>query len=269
MLVSDGQPADSGYYGTAAEEDLRGVKQEYQRKGILFVAAAIGADKDNIERIYGDSFLDITDLNKLPGQTGRYHQAVYPLTNERRGAFGTGQRCHAPTLPCPTTYIGGIKTMDVIIRNDLFTSYTGLIERVMRTNHRMLCTLSMEMEDIYQELSLAVLRALDSYEEQRATTMDAHVWMTLQCALADLKSDNARNSAHSNMVRQPRTNNSNLMEVLSNDRLWQALSRLDPRERESVLEYLEGQPIGAMQSPDAVSPQQRKSCVTSTCPSMW
>ena len=33
--------------------------------------------------------------------------------------------------------------MDVIIRNDLFTSYTGLIERVMRTHHRMLCTLSM------------------------------------------------------------------------------------------------------------------------------
>ena len=66
MLVSDGQPADSGYYGTAAEEDLRGVKQEYQRKDILFVAAAIGADKDNIERIYGDSFLDITNLNKLP-----------------------------------------------------------------------------------------------------------------------------------------------------------------------------------------------------------
>ena len=66
MLVSDGQPADSGYYGTAAEEDLRGVKQEYQRKGVLFVAAAIGNDKENIERIYGDSFLDISDLNKLP-----------------------------------------------------------------------------------------------------------------------------------------------------------------------------------------------------------
>ena len=47
-------------------EDLRGIKQEYQRKGILFVAAAIGSDKENIERIYGDSFLDITDLNQLP-----------------------------------------------------------------------------------------------------------------------------------------------------------------------------------------------------------
>ncbi len=66
ILVSDGQPADFGYDGTAAEEDLRGIKQEYQRKGITFVAAAIGSDKVNIERIYGDSFLDITDLNQLP-----------------------------------------------------------------------------------------------------------------------------------------------------------------------------------------------------------
>ena len=66
ILVSDGQPADSGYGGTAAEEDLRGIKQEYKRKGLLFVAAAIGDDKQNIERIYGDSFLDITDLNQLP-----------------------------------------------------------------------------------------------------------------------------------------------------------------------------------------------------------
>ena len=54
------------HYGTAAEEDLRGIRQEYRRKGLLFVAAAIGDDKENIERIYGDSFLDITDLNQLP-----------------------------------------------------------------------------------------------------------------------------------------------------------------------------------------------------------
>lgn len=66
ILVSDGQPADTGYYGTAAGEDLRGIQQEYRRKGILFVAAAIGDDKEDIERIYGDSFLDITDLNQLP-----------------------------------------------------------------------------------------------------------------------------------------------------------------------------------------------------------
>ena len=32
----------------------------------MFIAAAIGEDKQNIERIYGDSFMDITDLNQLP-----------------------------------------------------------------------------------------------------------------------------------------------------------------------------------------------------------
>lgn len=66
ILASDGQPAAPGYYGSAAEEDLRGIKQEYRRKGVLFIAAAIGEDKQNIERIYGDSFMDITDLNQLP-----------------------------------------------------------------------------------------------------------------------------------------------------------------------------------------------------------
>ena len=68
ILVSDGQPVANGYIGTAAEEDLRGIKQEYKRKGILFVAAAIGDDKENIQRIYGESFLDITDLEELPAK---------------------------------------------------------------------------------------------------------------------------------------------------------------------------------------------------------
>ena len=67
LLVSDGQPAGTGgYLGSAAEADLRGIKKEYANKGILFVAAAIGDDKENIERIYGDAFLDISDLTKLP-----------------------------------------------------------------------------------------------------------------------------------------------------------------------------------------------------------
>ena len=67
MIVSDGQPAGSGgYIGTAAEADLRGIRQEYINKGVIFLAAAIGSDKENIERIYGSSFLDITDLKELP-----------------------------------------------------------------------------------------------------------------------------------------------------------------------------------------------------------
>lgn len=68
IIISDGQPAAYDYMGTAAEADLRGIKEEYTKKGIMFCAAAIGEDKANIKRIYGDSFLDITDINKLPIQ---------------------------------------------------------------------------------------------------------------------------------------------------------------------------------------------------------
>ena len=66
ILISDGQPAASGYSGTEAEADLRGIKHEYTNKGITMFSAAIGDDKDTIERIYKDGFLDISDLNKLP-----------------------------------------------------------------------------------------------------------------------------------------------------------------------------------------------------------
>lgn len=71
ILISDGQPADSGYYGTAAEEDLRGIKREYTNRGVTLFAAAIGDDKENIERIYGDGFLDISNLNELPANLAR------------------------------------------------------------------------------------------------------------------------------------------------------------------------------------------------------
>ena len=66
IVVSDGQPAASGYSGSEAEKDMRTMKTTYDRKGIITFAAAIGSDKKNIERIYGDGFLDITDLTKLP-----------------------------------------------------------------------------------------------------------------------------------------------------------------------------------------------------------
>ena len=66
ILVSDGSPNAENYSGIRAYEDLRNIKNEYRRKGIILFAAAIGDDKDIIEEIYGDAFLDISDLNGMP-----------------------------------------------------------------------------------------------------------------------------------------------------------------------------------------------------------
>lgn len=68
ISISDGQPkAMPDYSGSVAITDMQMVLNEYKRKGIIFLAAAIGQDKDTISSIYGkESFLDITDLRQLP-----------------------------------------------------------------------------------------------------------------------------------------------------------------------------------------------------------
>lgn len=66
FILSDGLPNADDYTGEVAEADLREIKKEYTNKGILFFAAAIGDDSKAIQRIYGNSYIDMTDLKKLP-----------------------------------------------------------------------------------------------------------------------------------------------------------------------------------------------------------
>ncbi|HML35627.1 hypothetical protein [Sporomusa sphaeroides] len=70
ISISDGQPkAMPDYTGDLAVADMKQTLQEYRRKGILFLAAAIGQDKEVISDIYGkENTLDITDLKLLPAR---------------------------------------------------------------------------------------------------------------------------------------------------------------------------------------------------------
>lgn len=66
FIISDGQPLASGYKGSSAIRDMKNIVEKYTNEEIITVAAAIGSDKKEIHRIYGDGFLDITDLNQMP-----------------------------------------------------------------------------------------------------------------------------------------------------------------------------------------------------------
>ncbi|MHC5247941.1 AAA family ATPase [Enterococcus sp. LJL90] len=68
--ISDGQPkALPDYSGQKAQADIQQVLNDYERQGIIFLAAAIGQDKEIIKNIYGEQrFLDISDLQTLPMQ---------------------------------------------------------------------------------------------------------------------------------------------------------------------------------------------------------
>jgi len=73
ISISDGQPkAMDDYSGSYAVEDMQQTIAEYERKGITFLAAAIGQDKDVISQIYGkERFLDITNLKEFPAKLVR------------------------------------------------------------------------------------------------------------------------------------------------------------------------------------------------------
>lgn len=70
VSISDGQPkAMEDYTGNFAAFDMKQTISEYERKGITFLAAAIGQDKEVIGGIYGqERFIDISDLNSFPAR---------------------------------------------------------------------------------------------------------------------------------------------------------------------------------------------------------
>lgn len=66
IVVSDGQPNHQGYQGQVAFDDLRKIKSDAKKSGIDVVAAAIDEDKEIIKSIYGEGFLNISNLKRLP-----------------------------------------------------------------------------------------------------------------------------------------------------------------------------------------------------------
>ena len=65
-MISDGFPNATRYNGKKAEEDMLRIKESLERKRITVLTAAIGSDKEQIQRIYKEGFLDISDIEQLP-----------------------------------------------------------------------------------------------------------------------------------------------------------------------------------------------------------
>lgn len=66
FVISDGFPNATRYNGKKAEEDMLRIKESLERKRITVLTAAIGFDKEQIQRIYKEGFLDISDIGQLP-----------------------------------------------------------------------------------------------------------------------------------------------------------------------------------------------------------
>ena len=66
VLISDGKPNGKEYYGESARKDLLETKHCLEKRGIHLFAAAIGEDRELIENIYQNGFLNISELETMP-----------------------------------------------------------------------------------------------------------------------------------------------------------------------------------------------------------
>lgn len=66
LMISDGQPYAQGYKGEIAKADLQEAKYSLEKRGVKLFSAAIGDDREMIEEIYKDGFLNIADFNTMP-----------------------------------------------------------------------------------------------------------------------------------------------------------------------------------------------------------
>lgn len=143
--------------------------------------------------------------------------------------------------------------MDVNVRNNLYFDYTDTIRRVMWFNRILLYALRLEKEDVFQELSIVALMAIESFDPSRSDDMEAHVRAKLQYAVLDMKQDQRPGGLTHLDGSRPKIYSMEYSDELGhplstpftdelevNDRLRKAFARLGPAERESVLLYLHG-----------------------------
>lgn len=77
--------------------------------------------------------------------------------------------------------------MDNITRNNIFMENLDLINRTLRRHRLLLRALQLEQEDVYQELAVAALQAIDSFDARRSESITIHIWAKLQYAILTIK----------------------------------------------------------------------------------
>lgn len=146
--------------------------------------------------------------------------------------------------------------MDFTERNEIFMDNVGMIRRVMRRNWPLICAMRLDWDDVYQELAMAALSAIETFDPMRSECIQAHIWMKLQYAVLTIKRQ-YRPCGITGIGKQQRPVVVSLDQSEGTDRLLatepakeppelspamrQALSQLNEEERRAVIRYLNDQ----------------------------
>ena len=69
----------------------------------------------------------------------------------------------------------------------LFEEHKGLINSVIWKNHPLLSALRLEFEDIAQELSIIMIKAIRKFDPDRSASLAAHIRCSLQYEILNIK----------------------------------------------------------------------------------
>lgn len=143
--------------------------------------------------------------------------------------------------------------MDTMIRNNIFLENEDLIRNTIRRHWPLIRALRLERDDVYQELAMAALAAIDAFDESRSNSIQAHIWMQLQYAILGLKRKHRPGGLTQFCQWRPVIVSLECVEGLGellekeqpmedalSPELKKALSKLEPSERDAVIRYLNG-----------------------------
>lgn len=77
--------------------------------------------------------------------------------------------------------------MDVNARNVIVTEYHSLIWWIIRQNMRLLKALQLEEDDVYQDLMITAMGAIESFDPCRSSSMRNHVASKLQYEVLNMR----------------------------------------------------------------------------------
>ena len=136
--------------------------------------------------------------------------------------------------------------MNQITRNRIFLENESLIRRTLRHNRHMLHALRLEEDDVYQELALVTLRAIERFDPFRCEDIRIHIWAHLQYAMLEIehRCKHCGFSACDYFLMESLGRRghmgSHVEDQLHDSRLREALARLDSSEREVIMLYIIG-----------------------------
>lgn len=92
----------------------------------------------------------------------------------------------AGTYPALLYPLGGVK-LDATTRNELFLEYENLVRWAMKKNMPLILALGLDLDDVYQDFSIAALNAIDGYDKEKSSSLATHICSRLMYEARQLK----------------------------------------------------------------------------------